>query len=257
VGGHVRARRPAPPRAPHEPSPTPATCRRAALYVRVSTDEQETDNQRHELERVARARGFEVVDVYEEIESAVKKRPAYEKMKSDAHRRRFDVLMIWAIDRFGRSLAGNVADIVELDRVGIQIISVSEPWLDTSGPVRGLLIAIFSWCAEQERLRLIERTKAGLARARREGKRLGRKPRRFDVARARALRAEGKSLREVGAALGVSKSTLARELARVGHAASASANGRGEDPGAKQDGPDIERPNDSGSDSHLRSRIEI
>src|SRR5437016_2633180 len=103
--------------------------------------------------------------------------------------------------------------VLELDRIGIQVVSVREPWLDTSGPVRSLLIAIFSWCAEQERLRLIERTRAGLDRARRQGKRIGRPKATIDLERARALRAQGKSLREAAMALGVGTSTLHRLLA--------------------------------------------
>jgi DNA invertase Pin-like site-specific DNA recombinase len=71
-------------------------------------------------------------------------------------------------------MVGNLADVLELDRIGVTVVSVRESWLDTGGPVRSLLIAIFSWVAEQERARLIERTKAGLAAARRKGKRLGR-----------------------------------------------------------------------------------
>lgn len=94
----------------------------------------------------------------------------------------------------------------------MQVISVREPWLDTSGPLRSLLIAIFSWCAEQERLRLIERTRAGLDRARRQGKRNGRPPVEFDVEQARALRAQGMSVRAVATALGVGVATVHRGL---------------------------------------------
>jgi putative DNA-invertase from lambdoid prophage Rac len=72
---------------------------------------------------------------------------------------------LWALDRFHRSMLGSVQDVLELDRLGVPILSVREAWLDTSGPVRSLLIAIFGWVAEQERARLIERTKAGLERA--------------------------------------------------------------------------------------------
>lgn len=64
-------------------------------------------------------------------------------------------------------MIGNLTDVLELDRIGVKVVSVRESWLDTGGPVRNLLIAIFSWCAEQERNRLVERTKAGLASARR------------------------------------------------------------------------------------------
>jgi hypothetical protein len=87
--------------------------------------------------------------------------------------------------------------------------------LDTGSPVRSLLIAIFSWVAEQERARLVERTKAGLERARRAGKKIGRPRRRFDVERARKLRASGMSLRKIAADVGVPQATLMRALARA------------------------------------------
>jgi len=87
--------------------------------------------------------------------------------------RAFDVLLVWSLDRFGRSMAGNVNDALALDAVGVKIVSVREPWLDTGGPVRYLLLAIFSWVAEQELRRLVERMRAGIERARALGTRSG------------------------------------------------------------------------------------
>jgi DNA invertase Pin-like site-specific DNA recombinase len=189
---------------------------RAAIYLRVSTDRQHAENQRPEVEQLARARGYEVVRTYEEQASAVKHRPEYVRMMRDARRGAFHVLVVWALDRFGRSMTGNLADLLELDRVGVQVVSVRESWLDTSGPVRPLLIAIFSWVAEQERARLVERTKAGMDAARRRGARIGRPPRRFDLERARELRAEGQSLRAVAREVGVGYATLCRALGPAG-----------------------------------------
>ena len=97
----------------------------------------------------------------------------------------------------------------------MRVVSVRESWLDTGSPVRSLLIAIFSWVAEQERARLIERTKLGLDRARRQGTRLGRPRARVNFDRARELRAEGRTLREVAAELGVGAATLHRALAEL------------------------------------------
>jgi putative DNA-invertase from lambdoid prophage Rac len=185
----------------------------AALYLRVSTDKQSTENQQPEVEQLARARGYIIVTTYEEQASAAKHRPQYEQMLRDARRGKFEVLIVWSLDRFGRSMVGNLADVLELDRIGVTVVSVRESWLDTGSPVRSLLIAIFSWVAEQERARLIERTKAGLQAARRRGARLGRPKKRVDVDRARELRAEGKTLRQVAADLGVGAATLHRALA--------------------------------------------
>lgn len=191
---------------------------RIAIYLRVSSDVQTTANQAPEVEQLARQRG-DIVARYEETGSAAKRRPAFEAMLADAKRGRFDALVIWAIDRFGRSMVGNLQDLLELDRVGVRVVSVREPWLDTAGPTRGLLVAIFSWCAEQERARLIERTKAGMARAKRQGTRSGRKigrPKvRVDVDAARAAMAAGASQRAAAAGLGVSLATLQRALART------------------------------------------
>ena len=143
--------------------------KRAAIYLRVSSDKQTVENQRPEVEQLARARGFEVVHVYEEQASAVKHRPQYEAMLKDARRGTFGAVVCWALDRFGRSMVGNLQDVLELDQIGVEVVSVREPWLDTGGPVRTLLIGIFSWCAEQERNRLVSRTRLGLDRARRQG----------------------------------------------------------------------------------------
>lgn len=139
---------------------------KTAIYVRVSTAEQTTSAQMPDIQALVAARGYAVVETYEEQASAVKTRPAYERMMADARAGRFKVLVVWALDRFGRSLAGNVNALLALDKMGVTVVSVREPWLDTAGPVRELLVAIFSWVAQQERARLIERTKAGIAVAR-------------------------------------------------------------------------------------------
>lgn len=189
----------------------PNPCR-AALYLRVSTDQQTTENQRPDLARLARTRGWEIVKVYEETGSASKQRPAFDAMMLDATRGHFDVLAVWSLDRLGRSMQANLVTVLELDRLGVQVVSVKESFLDTSGPVRPLLIAIFGWLAQQERERLIERTKAGLERARRQGRRIGRPRAHVDVAKALALRNEGKSIRETALALGIGAATLHRAL---------------------------------------------
>ncbi len=186
---------------------------RAAIYLRVSTDKQSTENQRPDVEQLAKARGFEVTQVFEEQASAAKHRPIFEQMLKDARRGKFKALIVWSLDRFGRSMVGNLQDVLELDRLGVTVVSVKETWLDTGSPVRSLLVAIFSWVAEQERTRLVERTKAGLQAARRRGAKIGRPRRRVDLDRARELRAGGQSLRAVANELGVGYATLCRALA--------------------------------------------
>ena len=136
--------------------------RRAALYVRVSTDRQTAENQVAEVRQLAVARGFEPV-IYEEVECAAKARPVLDRMLADVRAGRVQAVAVWALDRLHRSMTGAINTVLELDRLGVPVLSVREGWLDTGGPVRPLLVAIFGWVAEQERERLIERTKAGLA----------------------------------------------------------------------------------------------
>jgi DNA invertase Pin-like site-specific DNA recombinase len=174
---------------------------KAVLYLRVSMIEQSTENQLPDLEALASRRGFNIVATYAEKVSAVKTRPEFDKMIASAHRGKFDVLLVWNLDRLHRSIVGALQTVLDLDRRGVQIISYKEPWLDTGGPVRGLLIGIFGWVAEQERLRIGDRTRAGLERARRRGGRLGRPRVDLDMDRLMALRAGGMSMSRVAAEL--------------------------------------------------------
>jgi DNA invertase Pin-like site-specific DNA recombinase len=112
-------------------------------------------------------------------------------------------------------MVGNLTDVLELDRIGVQVVSVREPWLDTGGPVRNLLVAIFSWVAEQERSRLIERTKAGLANARRRGVQVGRPPVCVDRDHLLDLRSQGMSVRTIAKTLGVGTATVQRRLIAI------------------------------------------
>lgn len=176
----------------------------AACYLRVSTDRQTVENQRHEVEDLVRARGYEP-RFYQEVESGAKAHPVLERVVADARAGKVRAVAFWALDRAGRTMQGAVALVLELDRLGVQVLSVREPWLDTGGPVRSLLVAIFGWVAEQERARLIERINAGIARAREKGTRSGRaigrprtRPARESVER---LRSQGLSWPVVAARL--------------------------------------------------------
>jgi putative DNA-invertase from lambdoid prophage Rac len=188
---------------------------KTAIYLRTSTDRQFVDNQRPSVLQLAEARSLEIVKVYEEQASSVKHRPEWERLKNDAHRGEFRCLVLHALDRLGRSMIGNVQQILELDRMGIEVVSVREPWLDTRGPVRTLLIAILSWVAEEERRQIASRSKLGVERARRAGKVIGRPRVEVDLHRALELRAEGMSVKDVARAMGVPRSTLYRELSTV------------------------------------------
>jgi DNA invertase Pin-like site-specific DNA recombinase len=183
--------------------------------VSTTDGRQTTANQLPDLERLAAARGFEIV-AYEETESAAKARPVLDRMLADARAGRLQAVVIWALDRLHRSMVGAITTVLELDRLGVEVLSLKEPWLDTSGPVRSLLVAIFGWVAEQERTRLIERTKAGLERARAQGKRLGRPPcSPVLLGAATDQVTAGISIRAAAKAVGVPERSLRRHLLRL------------------------------------------
>lgn len=179
------------------------------IYLRVSTDRQDTSNQVPAL--LARAPG---AVIYRETGSAVKRRPVFDRLLSDCQRG--DTIYVWAIDRLGRNMAQIVALMTDLSARGVGVVSVSEPWLDTGGPTRDLLIAIFGWAAQFERSRLVERINAGLDRARKQGTRLGRPPAYPPEAlqAAAALVQSGRSVRSVAIETGIGATTLRSYLSR-------------------------------------------
>lgn len=185
----------------------------AAIYLRVSTDRQTVQNQLGDLQRLVQARGYQAA-IYEEVESAAKARPVLDRLMADARTGRVQAVAVWALDRLHRSMTGAINTVLELDRLGVRVLSVREPWLDTDSPVRPLLVAIFGWVAEQERTRLIERTKAGMARARREGKKVGR-PRTSAVLlhAAADLVSNGVPVAEAARRKGVTRASLRRWMA--------------------------------------------
>ena len=180
---------------------------KAALYLRVSTDRQTVENQREEVERLARARGFEPV-LFEETESAVRRRPVFDRMMSEVRVGRLQAVAVWSLDRLGRGFTC-FDTYRELSRLNVRVLSVREPWSDTDGPARDLLAAVMSWVSGFERDRLIARTKAGLERARRQGKKLGR-PRLSPIKLAAAAKdvAEGMSQRGAARNRGISEAAL-------------------------------------------------
>jgi DNA invertase Pin-like site-specific DNA recombinase len=151
--------------------------KRAAIYLRVSTTGQTVENQRRELEQVAERRGWSVVAVYEDAGISGAKgrdqRPGFDRMLKDASRRKFDVVMAWAIDRVGRSLYDLLDTIAHLEAVGVDLY-LDQQNLDTTTPSGKLLFQITGAFAEFERSMIRQRVNAGLARARAQGKRLGR-----------------------------------------------------------------------------------
>jgi DNA invertase Pin-like site-specific DNA recombinase len=151
--------------------------RRAAIYGRVSTGWQTPDNQIIALKEIAARRGWEVVEVY--IDHAISgtkkrdKRPAFDQLLKDASRRKFDVVMAWAIDRVGRSLRNLLETIEHLEATGVDLY-LDQQNIDTTTPAGKLLFQVTCAFGEFERSIIQQRVNAGLVRARAQGKRLGR-----------------------------------------------------------------------------------
>jgi DNA invertase Pin-like site-specific DNA recombinase len=191
---------------------------KAAIYVSVSTTGkgQVTVNQTAELRQLCEALEWPIVMEYEDYDSGSKSdRPQFQSMLRDATTRKFDVLVFWSLDRLTRE--GTLATLKYLElleRYGIRWRSLTEPWIDSAGPSRDVIISLLASLAKQERIRTSERVRAGLARARQQGTRSGRpigRPRAvFPRDQALELRASGLTWREIAKRMKVSLTTIRR-----------------------------------------------
>jgi DNA invertase Pin-like site-specific DNA recombinase len=192
----------------------PTLMARTALYLRVSTGEQTTANQRRALEAWAARAGHEIVAVYEDAGVSGTRgrdqRPGFDRMLKDATRRRFAMLAAWSVDRLGRSLQDLVQALQELRAAGVDLF-LHQQALDTSTPSGRAMFQMLGVFAEFERAIIVERVNAGLARARAEGKRLGR-PRvtRNLEDRIRTLRLAGTGIKAIARQLGCGIGTVQR-----------------------------------------------
>jgi DNA invertase Pin-like site-specific DNA recombinase len=187
--------------------------KRAAVYVRVSTVDQHPETQLHDLRQFAVQRGFQIVQEYTDhgFSGTKARRPALDQLMEDARRRKFDVLMVWSIDRLARSTKHLLQTLDELNGLGIQFLSQREA-IDTEGPLGRAIVVIVSAMAELERCVIIERVRAGMRRAKLEGRRIGRAP--LNVNRVVLLRdrERGLSLNQLAKAHGISKASVCRVL---------------------------------------------
>ena len=152
---------------------------KCAIYSRVSTQDQSTDNQVPVLEQFARTRGWEAADYYVETESAWRAGHQKElaRLLNDCRngRRKFDIVLVWALDRLSREGAAAILNLIDIFKTyGVRVVSYQESWTEAPGQIGEILYAIAGWVAKMESERRSERTLAGLERARREGKALGR-----------------------------------------------------------------------------------
>jgi DNA invertase Pin-like site-specific DNA recombinase len=186
--------------------------KRAALYMRVSTIDQHPETQLHDLRQLATQRGFEIVEEYTDKISGTKaKRPGLDQLMRDAHRGRFDVVVVWACDRLARSVRHFLDVLDQLNHLNVEFVSFREN-LDTAGPLGRAVIVIISVVAELERNLIIERVRAGLRRARLEGRRLGRAPLEVDRRALLRDRGRGMSLSQLAKAYRISRSSVCRVL---------------------------------------------
>lgn len=188
---------------------------RVALYARVSTDDQKADLQLDALRQYAASRGFEVAGEYvDTISGAKESRPALNSLIEDARRGRFQSLVVWKIDRLGRSVAHLLTVLSELQTLGVAFVSLQEA-IDTATPAGKMVFTFLGAVAEFERAIIAERVKAGMKAAKKRGKHCGRPKAALDIDLARQMRSEGKPLRVVAASAGVSEATMSRMLRRA------------------------------------------
>ena len=184
--------------------------KRAALYMRVSTVDQHPETQLYDLRSLAAQRGLEVVQEYTDKISGVKaRRPGLDQLMADARRRRFDVVVVWAFDRMARSVRHLLETLDDLNHQNIEFISFREN-IDTGGPLGRAIVVIVGAIAELERNLIIERVRAGMRRAKLEGRQIGQRP--LDVDRVGILgdRARGLSLSQVAEGHGISRAMVSK-----------------------------------------------
>src|SRR5882762_6080811 len=186
---------------------------RVALYGRVSTkDKQDTENQLRQLREFAALQGWTVTNEYVDRETgSTDDRAEFQAMFKAASQRKFDILLFWSLDRLSRE--GVLETLQHLNRLtsyGVNYRSYTEQYFDSCGIFKDAVISILATVAKQERIRISERVKAGLAHARAKGKKLGRPAVAVDSAKVRALRQAGKSFEQIGETLGVSAASAWR-----------------------------------------------
>jgi DNA invertase Pin-like site-specific DNA recombinase len=184
--------------------------KRAILYMRVSTVDQHPESQLHDLRELARQRGYEIVHEFTDRISGTKaKRPGLDELMRDARRGRFEVVLVWASDRLARSVRHFLEVLDEFNHLNIEFVSYREN-LDTSGPLGRAIVVIIGAIAELERNLIVERVRAGMRRAKLEGRHIGRRP--LDIDRAAVLRhrGQGQSLAQIATTFTISRATVSR-----------------------------------------------
>jgi len=186
--------------------------KRCVVYLRVSTVDQHPETQRLDLRQMAAQGSLEIVQEYtDRISGAKARRPGLDNLMRDARRGRFDVVLVWSSDRIARSVKHFLEVLDELSRLNIEFVSFSEQ-IDTGGPLGRAVVVIIGAIAELERNLIIERVRAGMRRARLEGRHIGRQPLELDRAAILRDRQHGNSLGQLARTYRVSRTTIHRVL---------------------------------------------
>jgi len=186
--------------------------KRAVIYTRVSSLDQHPETQLYDLRQMATQRGYEVVQEYtDRISGAKARRPGLDQMMADGRRGKFDVVLVWASDRIARSVKHFLEVLDELNRLNLEFVSFREQ-IDTAGPLGRAIVVIIGAIAELERNLIIERVRAGMRRARLEGRHIGRNPLTLDHEAIQFERCQGQSLRQIAKGHRVSTATVQRVL---------------------------------------------
>jgi len=186
---------------------------KVAVYLRVSTTDQDPETQGREVRQFVHAHGWEVAETYRDVgvSGAKARRPALDQLLKDAWRGAFAAVVVWDLSRMARSTLHALQLLQEFEQMRVRLIAVKQTF-DTDTPLGKAFFTLAAMFAELERSILIERVRAGMARARAEGKRIGRPIRPVDLQRLGRLRLEGHSIRQIARQLEVPSSTVAKRL---------------------------------------------
>jgi len=186
--------------------------RRIAVYSRVSTEKQDAENQLQQLRNFAGQQGWNiVVEFVDVVTGGTSDRPQFQSMFESAERQEFDLLLFWSLDRLSRQgVLETLQHLNRLTEAGVAYRSFTEQYLDSCGLFKDAIISIMATLAKQEKIRISERTKAGLAIARARGSQLGRRELELNETQLRSLAQQGKSSREIARQLNVSQRTIRR-----------------------------------------------
>ncbi len=190
---------------------------KAALYFRVSTVDQEAETQGREVRQFVAAHGWEVVEIYQDVgvSGARARRPALDRLLKDAWHGRFELVVVWDLSRLARSTLHALQLLQEFEQMKVRLIAVKQTF-DTDTPLGRAFFTLAAMFAELERSILIERVRAGMARAKAEGKHIGRPVRKVDLEELGRLRNQGLSIRQIARRVAVPSSTVAKRLKLLG-----------------------------------------